>query len=267
MRYLSLFISHLKKQLMVEMQYRANLVVGLVSQLTFTLLSVAFVGTFLRAGVSVNGWGFWDIVFLFGLGDMTFGLSAVFIFRTFLIFDTRYLIEGHLDQLLVQPLPPLVNLIFRNLDVTNVIVVLKGVLIVGLASLYLPQSWDLFRLIFFLILIICGALLYGGLYVFFFSLGFWWPRRTSFAWPLLSLNYLTQYPLSIYPDFLQIFLSFIIPLGFAAFYPAQAFLGIRPGLQGFWMPALVIPLAVALVWVAALTAFHLGLKRYQSSGT
>lgn len=267
MGYLSLFLTHLVKQLQVEMQYRANLAVGLVSQLTFTLLSVAFVGTFLKAGVSINGWSFWEIVFLFGLGDMTFGLSAILVFRTFLSFDSRYVLEGQLDQILVQPLNPLANLIFRNLDVNHLVVVLKGALIVGIASGALAQSWDLVRLLAFLFLTWCGALMYVGIYVCFFSLGFWWPRRTSFAWPLLSLNYLTQYPLSIYPRGLQFFLSFMVPLGFAAFYPAQAFLGIRPGLQGFWIPAFVIPLAVALVWVAAWTLFHAGLKRYQSTGT
>lgn len=249
------------------MEYRVNLAVGMVSQLTFTLLSVAFVGTFLKAGVSINGWSFWDIVFLFGLGDMTFGLSAIFVFRTFLTFDSRYVIEGHLDQILVQPLNPLMNLIFRNLDINNLLVVLKGMLIVGIASSTLAQSWDLLQVTTFLILTLCGALMYGGIYVFFSSLGFWWPRRTSFAWPLLSLNYLTQYPLSIYPQGLQFFLSFIVPLGFTAFYPAQVFLGIRPGSHGFWIPAIIIPLAVVLVWMAAWMLFRSGLKRYQSSGT
>lgn len=267
MRYLSLFITHLLKQLQVEMQYRVNLVVGIVSQLTFTLLSVAFVGVFLGAGASINGWHFWEIVFLFGLGDLTFGLSAIFLFRTFLIFDAQYIIEGGLDQVLVQPIHPLANLIFRNLDVSNCLIVLKGALIVWTASVSLPLAWDPSRLAALLVLVLCGALMYAGVYVVFFSLGFWLPRRTSFAGPLLSLNYLTQYPLSIYPEGLQFFLSFVIPLGFAAFYPAQVFLGIRPGIQGFWIPFFMIPAAAALVWGGAWAVFHLGLKRYQSSGT
>jgi|UniRef100_A0A7C5ENY5 ABC-2 type transport system permease protein len=267
MRFLTLFIIHLQRQLQTEMQYRTNLVVGLISQLTFTLLSVAFVGTFLKYGVSINGWSFWEMVFLFGMGDMTFGLSAIFVFRTFLIFDSRYIIEGQLDQLLVQPLHPLANLIFRNLDVTNLMVVLKGVLIVCIASGSLSLSWNFLKLTAFLVLTLGGALMYAGIYVFFCSLGFWWPRRTSFAWPILSLNYLTQYPLSIYPEGLQFFLSFIIPLGFAAFYPAQAFLGIHPGPRGYWIPFFVIPVAAALVWGVSWTVFRLGLDNYQSSGT
>jgi ABC-2 type transport system permease protein len=266
-RYFSLFLTHLRKQLQVEMQYRANLAVGLVSQLAFTLLSVAFVGVFLGTGAAINGWSFWEIVFLFGLGDLTFGLSAVFLFRTFLVFDAQYLIEGGLDQVLVQPLNPLANLIFRNLDVTNSLIVLKGGLIVATASHYLPPAWGPGRLAALGVLVLCGALVYAGVYVIFFSLGFWLPKRTSFAGPLLSLNYLTQYPLSIYPEGLQFFLSFVIPLGFAAFYPAQAFLGIRPGLQGFWIPLGLIPGTAVLVWGVAWTVFRLGLKRYQSTGT
>lgn len=254
-------------QLQVEMRYRTNLWVGLISQVTYTLLSVAFVGTFLQDGAAVNGWGFWDIIFLFGLGDITFGLSAIFVFRAFLVFDSQYVIEGGLDQILTQPIHPLVNLIFRNLNVNDGIIVLKGLAIVWLASWSLPLSWSPPRFLLFGMLALSGALVYAGVYVLFLSLGFWLPRRTSFAGPLLSLNYLTQYPLTIYPEGLQVFLSFIVPLGFASFYPAQAFLHLDPGLQGFLVPLLYIPLAAILVAAIAWGVFSLGLGRYQSSGT
>ena len=56
----------------MEMMYRTHLVVGLVSQLTFSLLSIVFVGVFLPPGSSLQGWGFWEILIVLGLGDATF---------------------------------------------------------------------------------------------------------------------------------------------------------------------------------------------------
>lgn len=254
-------------QLKVEMQYRANLLLGLVSQLIFTLLGVAFIGTFIQAGGSINGWGFWEIVFLFGLGDLTFGLSAIFLFRVFLVFDSHYVIEGGLDRVLTQPLHPLLILIFRNLSVNDGVIVIKGLGITLTASLFLALSWSFQRILIFALLILLGALVYAGVYVACLSLGFWFPRRSSVMAPLLSLNYLTQYPLTIYPEGLQLVLSFIIPLGFTSFYPAQAFLGVEPGLQGFLVPFWYIPLVTLVVLGVAWSLFTLGLSRYQSSGT
>jgi len=53
---------YLVQQLKIELSYRFNLLIGLIGQLLFTLLSVVFVGTFLKYGQTINGWGFYDIL-------------------------------------------------------------------------------------------------------------------------------------------------------------------------------------------------------------
>ena len=109
---LKAFFRCLAAHVKMEMMYRTHLVVGLVSQLTFSLLSIVFVGVFLPPGSNIQGWGFWEILFLLGLGDATFGLSAILVFRTFLVFDSAYVLQGELDTLLVaqaQLLDPVVG--------------------------------------------------------------------------------------------------------------------------------------------------------------
>ena len=168
---------HLKTMLV----YRANFVMGALAQIVYTLLTAVFVDAFLLPGQTLQGWSFWQVIFLFGFGDLAFGLSAVFLFRIFLSFESDYIIEGRLDQLLVHPLPILYALILRNIDLNHLAVVLKGAVLVVVSASMLEMSWSIGRVAALVLLAVCGAAIYAGLYLAFVSLGFWFRRRASLA--------------------------------------------------------------------------------------
>ena len=153
---LKAFFRCLAAHVKMEMMYRTHLVVGLVSQLTFSLLSIVFVGVFLPPGSSLQGWGFWEILFLLGLGDATFGLSAILVFRTFLVFDSAYVLQGELDTLLVQPVHPLFNLILRNLQVMEFITLLKGLALAAIAGVQAGLTWTPAHILLFAGMIVFG---------------------------------------------------------------------------------------------------------------
>ncbi len=257
----------LTAQLKMEMTYRVNFWVGLISQMVFSLLSIVFIDVFLPEGARINGWGFWEIVFLFGVGDMTFGLSAILVFRSFLVFDSAYILEGELDALLVQPVHPLFNLILRNLNVNDVLTAVKGAIIVVISSIQAGFVWSPATFLMLLFGIGVGAATYCGIFILLLSTGFWFARQSSIVAPLLSLNQLAQYPIFIYPEWLKIILSTIVPLGFVAYYPSEALLtagGVLPGyaLEGWVL--LLLPLTVLL---SAFLLFNRGLRRYSSAGS
>ena len=174
---LKAFFRCLAAHVKMEMMYRTHLVVGLVSQLTFSLLSIVFVGVFLPPGSNIQGWGFWEILFLLGLGDATFGLSAILVFRTFLVFDSAYVLQGELDTLLVQPVHPLFNLILRNLQVMEFITLLKGLALAAIAGVQVGLSWTPAHILLFAGMIVLGGAVYCGIFILLFSTGFWFPRQ------------------------------------------------------------------------------------------
>ncbi|BBF93483.1 ABC transporter permease [Blastochloris tepida] len=267
MRALALLPVFLALHLKVMLQYRADFVMGAVGQIIYTLLSVAFIGAVMMPGTALDGWRFWDVMFLLGFGDVAFGLSAILFFRVFLSFESVYIIQGRLDQLLLQPLPVLPALILRNIDLNHLAVVIKGLVVVAVAAHMLDLAWSAARLAEFALLAASAATIYGGLYIAFVSLGFWFRRRASLARPVLSLNYLTQYPLTIYPGPVQVLLTFVLPLGLATFYPAQSFLGIAATNGVAEVAPWMMPLLALAVAAFGAGVFHLGLRRYVSSGT
>lgn len=258
----------LKAHLKMEMMYRTHLMVGIVSQLTFSLLSIVFVGIFLPEGSRIQGWGFWEILFLLGLGDATFGLSAILVFRTFLVFDSNYVLQGELDSLLVQPVNPLFNLLLRNLQVMDIITVLKGVVLATFAGSQAGLNWSPSIMVLFGGAMLLGAAVYSGIFILLFSTGFWFPRRSSVVAPLLSLNQLSQYPLVIYPEWLKLLLSSVLPLGFVAYYPGQFLLESGVAIPaGSALPLWLLVAVPALLLFAATRLFAAGLRHYSGAGS
>ncbi|MDP8217843.1 MAG: ABC-2 family transporter protein [Candidatus Theseobacter exili] len=265
--YIKLLYYYLIQQIKVEMSYRFNLLVGLMGQVVFTVISITFIGTFLKLGNSVNGWGFYDILFLIGLSDITFGLNSIFTFRTYFSLNSKYIIGGEMDQLLVQPIHPLLNMILHNLNVSDLIIALKGVVITGIAAVHIDVAWNFVFIVKLIILIVVGACVHAGILITIASTGFWMLRRSESAIAFLGISQLCQYPLSIYPESVQVLLSFLLPLPFAAFYPAQYLLGIDPGTKGFFLPFLTILIVAGLCLLTAWIVFNKGLQKYNSVGS
>ncbi|MBM9535991.1 ABC transporter permease [Desulfobulbus alkaliphilus] len=267
MRTLLLVLRFMGVHMKTMLLYRTNFFVGLTSQIIYTVLSLSFVGAFLAGGRVINGWDFGRIIFLLGFGDVAFGLSAIFLFRIFVGFEQTYIIHGGLDKLLVQPLCILFNLMLRNMDLNQGAVVIKGIVVMLIGAQLSGTVWTTALVLLVAVLALSGAMVYCAVYVAFLTLGFWFRRRNSLVGPMLSMNYLVQYPLSIYPTPLQVFLTLFIPLGLATYYPARAFLEIQEDgalINLAWWP---LPLLGLCSLVLASVVFHVGLRNYASSGT
>ncbi len=266
MRFIYLVMKYIKMQWKVEMQYRTNLAVGLVSQVLFTAISIIFVRTFLGQGQAINGWGFWKIVFMLGIGDVTFGLSSIFAFRAFLVFNSQYLLAGDLDQLLVQPIHPLANVILRNINISQIVIVVKGILIMIIASISVPLNFTAGSLILLILAITAGTVTYCAIFIFFLSWGFWMKRRNSMAASILSFNLFNQMPLFVYPESLQFVLTFIIPISFTSFFPAKLIFSTG---DGWHTVSILAGLVIAAVITSLMAgwAFTQGIKRYESVGS
>ena len=75
-----------------------------------------------------------------------------------------------------------------------------------------------------------------------------------------------MYPLSMYPESLQLILTFLIPIGWVSFYPTSELLGIEhsfsTGNMGVW-----ITLGVGIITMLITGfVFQTGLKQYESAG-
>jgi ABC-2 type transport system permease protein len=113
---------------------------------------------------------------------------------------------------------------------------------------------------FLLMLGTSAAVLYA-IFLVFASLAFWNPGFL-FTWMFNSVFQLARYPVGIYPGWLRLVLTWVVPAGMITTVPAQALSGdLSPGMLGG-------SLAFALMLVlGASTLFRAGLRRYASASS
>ena len=69
-----------------------------------------------------------------------------------------------------------------------------------------------------------GAI-YLSVFLILTAVSFWFEDRVGIVPPVFNMLNFSRYPLTIYNVFIQFLLSWIIPFGFATFYPTTHFLG------------------------------------------
>ena len=113
---------------------------------------------------------------------------------------------------------------------------------------------------FLLTLFVAVTILYATLLAFS-ALALWSPGFL-FTWVFDGLFRMARYPVGLYPGWLRLVLTWIVPVGVMTTVPAQALSGSLPAATLLGSVAL----AGALL-VAASALFRLGLRRYASASS
>jgi ABC-2 type transport system permease protein len=79
---------------------------------------------------------------------------------------------------------------------------------------------------------------------------------------IFEIHEFAKYPLSMYPRAIGLLLTWLIPFGFASFYPASYLLG-RDASALVWLG----PAVSALLLVAGYRVWLFGLRHYASTGS
>ncbi len=266
-RYFSMAVAYLKFNIQAGLEYPAYLIGWFLSnplQFIFGVITIKVVITNFQP---LGGWTFGQVVFLYGLGILSHGLSVVFFVQTWNM--DRRVTEGGFDRMLVRPLNVFFQFCFDYFNYIGFTDLIPGLIVFGYGCTLVGFSFTVLNIFKILIVVIGGTLLRGGLYIITGSLSFWVQRTGGELVDVqLSLHEATKrFPMSIYPKFLQGIFTFLWPIGFTCFYPASEFLGIEtqfvfPGSLCVW--AFVVGIAIFLLGI---TIFNFGLLKYESAGS
>jgi ABC-2 type transport system permease protein len=131
------------------------------------------------------------------------------------------------------------------------------------ASVRMHHAWnavDLFLLLFYSL---CGGTIYISIFLILSTFSFWFEDRIGVHPPAWNLQAFGRYPLSIYSGAIQFFLSWIIPFGFATFYPSVRLLHRSEFLR--YTP--MIPVVTVAFLALAIAAWNQGVRHYSSTGS
>lgn len=145
---------------------------------------------------------------------------------------------------------------------------LPGIIIFIYGCTQVHFVWSFMNIVILLLVLVGATLIRGALFLATGSLAFWTKSRNSFIFMNFTLfDQTTKYPMSIYPRLVQIIFTFIIPLGFIAFYPAGDFLNKSSSFSFSSGIAWATPLIGIFTFWLTTRVFRRGLKRYESAGS
>jgi ABC-2 type transport system permease protein len=261
-RHLGLLGEYFTQYLKVRVGYRGDFWIGLATSFAATVFALAFVFVLFRNVPRLADWTFYEIVFLYGFSLIPYGIFNV-LSPNLYDFGSEFIMEGKFDRVLVRPVASLFQVIFENFRIESFQEIICGVIIVIWTGRYLRYHWTILDVVLLVVFALCGGAIYLAIFLILSTCSFWFEDRIGISAPVWNLIAFGRYPLSIYSGYIQFFLSWIVPFGFATFYPTVRLLH----RTRFHYYAPFVPLVTAACIAIALWFWERGVRHYSSTGS
>jgi len=234
------------------LEYRVNFLVQFFGMMLNNAAFAAFWAVLIGRAGAVGGYGFSDIMFVWGLVSTSFGLAHVLAGNVRML--GKIVMEGGLDVYLLQPKDVMVNLL-----VSRTVVSAWGDFVYGFIVLALLPGTDPARVALFCVLAIPAAVIFAATFAAAESLSFFMGNSQAVASALseFMLSF-SLYPEGVFGKSYRWVMYSLVPSAFVAFVPLRIYRAMDWNL---------VPLlwGIALVYAGLSYAlFQAGLKRYES---
>lgn len=250
-----------RASLVREMEFRANFYSGLARQLLWFFSFVLMIHVIFANTPTLAGWSQSQVLILLALSRLIEGLADAFFHRN--IGDLPEAVQtGKFDFYLLRPVPVQFYTALRRLRFLDLGNAAIGVLLLTYTASHEPALFTAAGTLSFLLLVVLGMTIYYSILLTLASLVFFLDRMDAFAAISNLVSEPLTVPFDIFPAGLKTALTYLIPLAFVVFIPAQALTGhLAPSSLPLALLTAAISLTVAnLVWRA-------GLKRYSSASS
>jgi ABC-2 type transport system permease protein len=239
--------SFLRISIANQMQYRANFFTQLLS--SFISLGTGLIGLLLVFSYtnSLNGWTQPQLLAVLGIYILMNGIIHTAIQPNM----ERFMDEVHqgtLDFILTKPVDSQVLVSIREFDFWQLVDVLTGLIVLSISFVQMHEQVSVLVIAAFLLALFLGSLMIYCFWMIVTTSAFWLIRIYNIVELFQGLYAAGRWPVSIYPDWLRIGLTFLVPVAFAVTIPAEA------------LTARLTPLT--LLGEAGLTAVFMVLSRF-----
>lgn len=250
----------------VGWSYRTSFLVMTAASLVVTGTDFAAIVVMFGKVDRLGGFGIGEIGLLYGATSVSLGVADLLVGNVERL--GRRIRLGTLDAMLVRPAGTLAQMCADEFAFRRFGRIVQGLLVLGWALGVVRVAWSPARLAVLASMLVCGSLIFLGLFVLGATFQFLSTDGSEAANAFTyGGNTLTQYPLTIYPAEAVKALTFVVPVAFVNWYPTLFILGRR---DPFGLPAwlqLGSPLAAGLLCALAALAWRAGLRSYRSTGS
>ncbi|MFO7710209.1 MAG: ABC-2 family transporter protein [Candidatus Woesearchaeota archaeon] len=246
-----------KLRIAQRMAYRGEYLISLITMFAVELIAPFFAYIMYYNTAGFTGWSIYQIIMMQGILMTVKGFSY-FSFHGIVWNSNALLQRGEFDMVLLRPRNPLWMFICLSFDAEDIAKFGGGLLIMGFALAHIE-----FKLMGFLTMLIL-MLTAIGLYFFFALILSSIVFRVIQSWRIYELveiiELVGEYPKSVYPKYVGLFFTTLIPIFIAGFIPAQALFG-----NYSWEMVLAPACLMGLVILSLIIWFRT-IRNYASAG-
>ncbi|HET9673288.1 MAG TPA: ABC-2 family transporter protein [Gaiellaceae bacterium] len=244
---------------MNELQYRANFFIQLLQSSVAVVTALVVLALVYSHTTELNGWSKSELMVVTGIQILLGG-----VIRTTIQPNMERLMEevrdGKLDFALTKPEDSQVLASVREVRIWRSVDVVAGAVVLAYGISGLEGGVGLDDLLLFVPMLAVGALMIYCFWLVIATLAFWIVNVWNIIELFDGLYQTGRWPVSIYPGWLRISVTFLVPIAFAITVPAQAVTS-----RLAWPTV-----GLAFAFGAALFAFtrwfwHFGLRRYSGA--
>jgi ABC-2 type transport system permease protein len=258
---LKLYLKLCGKYIQARMQYKADFLISTATMLAGNAATVLSAYIVFQTIPRLAGWSYPQVIFIFAFAILA--QSPVQI-----LFDHLWQLRNHVNQgtflkYYFKPIPSLVYYISEMVDLKGFGSLAFGTAALIWATLDLRLEWTLEQWLLFPVMLLSSGVIFTALMTIAASAAFW--VKDSFSIMAFVSNFRdhARYPLGIYDTVIQFVFTWVVPIGFIAYYPARFFLTGGPVDVTAWGA----PLLAAISALIALWVWNRGVRHWGGTGS
>jgi ABC-2 type transport system permease protein len=259
--YAKLLATLVKINIQQELAYRADTLVNILLNLMWLGWELLSLSIIFSNTATLGGWGLGELIALLGVFRLVNMLMAALLWPNTEKFNTG-MRDGSLDYTLLQPVNSLFLISFSRIIVWRIWdLVLATVLIVTGISMSGGGATPL-HLLSFVLLVASGGAIFYSLWIVMIAFTFWFVKFDNNVTILQALLEAGRYPATVYPPWLRLIVTFVVPIAVATTVPLQALRGDL----AWWQVLLFLGVGGASMLVAA-RVWKAGVRRYSGASS
>jgi ABC-2 type transport system permease protein len=244
-----------------ELAYRTNTVVNLlvnVMWLGWELLSLSII---FSNTDTLAGWAAGDLIALLGVFRLVHTLMAALVWPNTERFNTGVR-DGSLDYTLLQPVSSLFLISFSRIILWRIWDLALGLVLIVVGFHLKGGGVALVDAFSFVLLATSGAAVLYSLWIVMLAVTFWFIKFDNNVTILQALLDAGRYPAMVYPAWLRLVITFVVPIAVATTVPMQALRGDL----AWWQVLMYLGVGAASVHTAS-RIWRAGIKKYSGASS
>lgn len=244
-----------------ELQYRVNFAFSLVQSLIAMGTSLAVLALVFANTSDLRGWSAPELLVVMGIYVLVGGVIKMIIQPNMqqLMEDVQ---QGTLDFVLTKPADGQLLVSLRRVQLWQGVDVLVGGVFTIFAAVRLPGALSVVEIVAFAVTLALGVVSIYCFWLLLTTLAFWITRLDPIVELFDGMYQAGRWPVSVYPGWLRVGFTVLVPLAFAVTVPASALTGRLTG----WLVLGSVAFTAVLATVTRATWQH-ALHRYSGASS